>query len=208
MSIEELFNAIPILIPYIAYGATFLAVFNFVTFKRYGYSTGVYIIACVVMSYILDLSLSKISFNILKAIFGDVQEYGVAHNMIIIFLCIIVAYVAGRIFVSKWFNSLIGILGVSRTVNSIIWSDLHMDGCFVKVPMGNDKVCLGVYHLLEEGTNNPRIVLKNYYIKDAETGEVLFDCYDDDTYQIVLPTDVEWIEIIDTSAQQKTSDAN
>ena len=193
-------NGLAPVISYFVYGAIFLAVYHFVTFKNSEHDKAFHLISCITVSFIIKILYDNI-INAIHSKFNNfLTENSYSYYVVLLFITIIAAYMSGIIMTSKTFNKILLRFNVKRTTNKNIWPDVIKKDTWLCIHIRDEKYeYLGAFRYAEEGKDNPKFVLSNYRVVDHLTKEVKTDYADDDNRRIVIDTkNVDIIEVIYT----------
>lgn len=192
--ILSLINTLPFVISNIIYGCLFLSIFNFTTFKDSKTNNQHYFIFCITINFILKAIIDSILKLTLTSLSNDSVEY----YLICLLFTVITAFISGKIVSAKFFNSLLLKMGIQRTTNKNIWSDVLKNNTWLYIYLKDkDLGYIGYHKYSEENCSNPKIVLSHYQLRELSTGKVLVDYSRDKNSLIMIDTrDVEIIEII------------
>ena len=196
--ILELINSLPLIISNVAYGALFLVVFKFVTFKDKEDYIKTNLINCITTNFILVIIFNCIFKFIEKLTQIAIKPNTNIYYFLMIVFTLIFAYIFGLIVTNQKFNKILLRVGIKRTTNDNIWDDVIQSYTWLYVHMkGKDFAYLGEVKYVEEHTDNPKIVLCNYKLMKMSTAEAVVDYTDDKTRMVMLsPDDYDIVEII------------
>lgn len=202
--ILELINSLPLVMSYIIYGFIFVSIFNFITIKRISNENNHLIISYISISFILRC--------IYEYLFGWLDKNGVMaiqinsdlFYIVTIALTIVMSYISGILFSSKFINNVLLHIGIKRTVNKNIWQDITEDNMWMFLKFKEeDYGYLGMYKYVEEKTDKPRILLNRYQLIEVSTGEAKVDYSNEANRCILIDTnDIDTIEMIYTNGDK------
>ena len=168
---------------YFVSGFIFVAIFNFiVSHKNQGdYKNS--ITKSLIVGYVLTLF-----FHLIPS-FTHNNQY--ADISIFLFLCVLCAYICGRLYEGNFVRKLCKKLKIRSTVNECIWYDLEDHGdkpLWVKATIFEQNVIIiGQLIIVEEYQRMPLLVLNRYIIKDL-CGNIVEDKDSDITRRIIVDT--------------------
>lgn len=193
-TIEMVIKLLPTIISYIAYGAVFLSIYRFMTFKDKKQEFTEFFFICATISFIIK-TIGDIFLAVLR-----IEEYSSSstYYACVLIITALLAYISARVSISKWFNSFLLCIGVQRTTNSTIWRDVIKNNTKVVVHLKDEDLAYVGYHkYTEDNRENPRIVLSHYSLVKLSTTEILVDYSNDSNRVIMLATDdIDAIEFI------------
>ena len=190
--ISEIIAAIPNIFLYLIHGYVFIIIYRFIAFKSPSQKLDNTIFKSVVVSYLL-----KIIFDYFR---GEwLSDNIILYTIILLLYSAILAYIVGIVSKSRKFSRLLLCIGIDRTPNDNIWTDIIRDNMWVRVYLKSRNVSyLGQYKYGEDFEREPIIVLSTYQLLD-EYSQPIADYTNDPKSFIVLNTkDFEHIEIIES----------
>ncbi len=197
-NIIKFIEILPEIISYVIYGAIFLSIYNFITFKNEVQKTKSYLISCITISFIIKVCFDGIITLINKWLNTEFINSGIRYYISIFLFTIFIAYILGEIVISKFFKSFLLKIKIERTPNENIWDDIIQKNTWLYVHIKNkDYAYLGKLQYVEENCRNPKIVLSNYKLIKMSTAETKKDYSNNSNKKILLDTNnIEIIEII------------
>ena len=196
-NIEALFNFIPDIIIYVVVGYLFNKVFSFVALKKFSSNVEHVVISSFVIGYIYCTIIHFIPIHISY----EVDSLGISASAIVL------AYLVGKFWRSKYMLYLLDFLKIRDTVNLYYWDDLMDDIYPMKVVATyKDIVYEGMLYNYESYSNAPELVLSSYIIKD-KNGATIKDYTHNKTKCIILNSgNAENIEIVYSDKSDKCND--
>ncbi len=165
IDIIQIIDAIPKILQYFVSGYLFIILFVAVTTKKIDSS----------IRFIFSCIISFIWIALINAIFTNIDIW-----LIVIISCalsLIFAPVFGRIYISKWFCSILVKFFNQSSLNSI-WQKVinYENGTNLKVYLKNQPFYfIGHYDAHEKTENDPWFSVKGYIKYDIETDDVISD---------------------------------
>lgn len=211
--IIKLIEVLPEIISYIIYGAIFLSIYNFTTYKEDAQKNKSYLISCVTISFIIKICFDGIIALVNEWLKKELANNGTGYYIGIILFTVLTAYLSGKIVTSSWIKTFLLKIKIERTPNKNIWDDIIQENTWLYVHIKDkDYAYLGLLQYVEENCSNPKVVLSNYKLITMSTAETKKDYSNDSNKKILLDTsNIEVIEIIynnkPKNKQKKTSKA-
>lgn len=211
--IIKLIEVLPEIISYIIYGAIFLSIYNFTTYKEDAQKNKSYLISCVTISFIIKICFDGIIALVNEWLKKELANNGTGYYIGIILFTVLTAYLSGKIVTSNWIKTFLLKIKIERTPNKNIWDDIIQENTWLYVHIKDkDYAYLGLLQYVEENCSNPKVVLSNYKLITMSTAETKKDYSNDSNKKILLDTsNIEVIEIIynnkPKNKQKKTSKA-
>lgn len=201
-NIEELISKIPIIISYVAYGAVFLSLYNFLKLKESKLDTKSYLVSCLTISYIIR----AITRFILSPRIADDST---GFILVGILISVVSAYLFGIVSRNKRFNKFLLKIGIERTVSGgSFWDDVIDSYTWLLMHInGEEYGYLGEVVFIEENTSVPKFLLQRYQKIDIHTGDVIEDYSENFDMKIVIDSKKsDIIEVIYTSKESPTKE--
>lgn len=138
----------------IAYGYVFICIYNFICSKDNNVNQKYKIITSVVLNYFLI------------QIYHCIPHLPKDNFLIYIAISVVLSYIIGRIVVSKAWEVILLRIGIHRTVNENIWTDIFKEeGCGVLISQKDSNIkYYGSMRFYETHNNQPVVALSNYKV--------------------------------------------
>lgn len=192
--LSDLLSLLPQIIVYLAAGFLFLQVFHFIASIQNPSDYQHVFMKSLIVGFVICSCLAIIPIRF---------KYQPLNLVLLLLICVGMAYLTGRIYGSSTFRKVLKCLHISRTVNPYIWNDIDD---FSKEPQSlwvyleYRSIGVSYYGLLitiEDFQRYPQIVLGCYTKIDSEYPARSRDFSKDPTQRVLLDTDkADLIELV------------
>lgn len=182
-------------------GFVFTRTFSFVSLNKTNTEYQHIILTSLIPGYIL--------VNAYKLIPNSLSKN--SNIVLCVLICFILGYVTSKIYISSFFENILSILGIHRSVNNGIWSDINSGGrpIWIHARMNSqNEAVYGEVKFLEINSRYPIIFLKRYEICNL-SGDIIKDISDDRSRGYVLDTSkCDRIEVAYADVDEKGNPIN
>ncbi len=178
---DSIISILPDIMIYLVSGFLFIRIFSFVSTTKRTNDYQHIIVKSVIVGYILKYIGSMIPA--LTSVY--------ALNILgFLGICCVLAYICARVYTSKWFYSILRLIGIQNTLNDELWVDIEGDKSVWAEIYSHEtnEYYFGLVCLSENFKDNPKIVLKRYAIFKDTNDDPIKDYNNDPCKRILIDT--------------------